>query len=130
MKQVWIVDDDEAIARAVQLMCRLLNYESRWLPGARPAAQALLSGQVPDLILLDINMPQVSGLELLEFLRSRQEFKEVPVVMLSSETADVLVDRALRLGADAYLAKPAIMDELSTAIQKAFLAHGIHDQTK
>jgi DNA-binding response OmpR family regulator len=130
MKQIWIVDDDEAIAAAVQLMCRMLNFESRWLPGARPAAQALLAGQVPDLILLDINMPKVSGLELLEFLRSRQAFKELPVVMLSSETADILVDRALRLGADAYLVKPALVDELSAAIRKAFLAHGIHDQTK
>jgi DNA-binding response OmpR family regulator len=70
-------------------------------------------------------MPVVSGLELLEFMRSRKEFKEIPVVMLTSEAADVLVDKSMGMGADAYVTKPAAVDEMEEAIQKAFRAHGI-----
>jgi two-component system alkaline phosphatase synthesis response regulator PhoP len=124
MKRIWIVDDDEEMSRAVQLMLKLLEYESRAFLGARPAAQALLGGERPDLFILDINMPEVSGIDFLEFLRRRSESKNLPVIMLSTEAADVTVDRALALGADAYVTKPVAIDELERAIQKALIAHG------
>ncbi len=124
MKLVWIVDDDEEMIRAVQLMLRLLDYETRYFLGARPAARELLSGKRPDLFILDINMPEVSGLDMLEFLRRRKDFQEIPVVMLSTEAADVLIDRALALGADAYVTKPVATDELKAALEKALRAHG------
>ena len=125
MKQVWIIDDDEEMIHAVELMLRLLDFQTCFFLGARPAALELLSGHRPDLLLLDINMPVVSGLELLEFIRSRKEFKEIPVVMLTSEAADVLVDKSIGMGADAYVTKPAAVSEMEEAIQKAFRAHGI-----
>jgi two-component system KDP operon response regulator KdpE len=124
MKKIWIVDDDEEMIRAVQLMLKLLQCETRSFLGARPAAQAILAGEVPDLLILDINMPEVSGLDMLEFLRRRQETLALPIVMLSTEAADVQVDRALAMGADAYVTKPVSLEELETAMQKAFKAHG------
>jgi DNA-binding response OmpR family regulator len=124
MKQVWIVDDDEEMIQAVQLMLKLLEYEPRAFLGARQAAQALLGGERPDLFILDINMPEVSGIDLLEFLRRRKEAMDLPVIMLSTEAADVTMDRALELGADAYITKPVSVDELEQAIEKAILAHG------
>jgi CheY-like chemotaxis protein len=124
MKRIWVVDDDEEMSRAVQLMLKLLECQSRAFLGARPAAQALLAGECPDGFILDINMPEVSGIDLLEFLRRRTESKDVPVIMLSTEAADVTVDRALALGADAYVTKPVAIDELQSALRKAFLAHG------
>jgi CheY-like chemotaxis protein len=124
MKQIWIIDDDEEMIRAVQLMLKLLDFQSRHFLGARPAAQELLTGNHPDMLILDINMPEVSGLDLLEFLRRREDFKEIPVVMLSTEATDVLVDKALGMGADAYVTKPAGLEELEEAILKAFRAHG------
>ncbi|MBI4731017.1 MAG: response regulator [Chloroflexi bacterium] len=125
MKQIWIVDDDEEMVRAVQLMLRLLDFQTRYFLGARPAARELLDGFHPDLFILDINMPEVSGLDLLEFLRRRKDFKEIPIVMLSTEAADVLVDKALAMGADAYVTKPVAVEELEAAMQKAFRAHGV-----
>ena len=122
MKKVWIVDDDEEMIRAVQLMLKLLKFETRHFLGPRPAAQAILAGEVPDLLILDINMPEVSGLDMLEFLRRRRETLNLPVVMLSTEAADVQVDRALAMGADAYVTKPVSIEELETAMQKAFKA--------
>jgi DNA-binding response OmpR family regulator len=125
MRHIWIVDDDEEMCRAVQLMLSLLNFETRYLLDARLAAQELLDGNHPDLIVLDINMPEVSGVDLLEFLRRREEFKRIPVVMLSTEAADVLVDKTMEMGADAYVTKPVAVEELEEAVQKAFHAHGL-----
>jgi len=120
MRQIWIVDDDEEMSRAVSLMLKLLDYEVTSFYNARSAAQALLAGRRPDMMLLDINMPEVSGLDLLEFLRRRKEWKTLPIFMLSTEAADVTVDRALQLGANGYITKPVTLEELERVIRQVF----------
>ena len=124
MKIAWFTDDDQDMIKALSLMLRLLNYETRSFPNARRAARALLAGQRPDLLILDINMPEVSGLDLLEFIRSRRQWDDLPVIMFSSEAADVQVDHALALGADAYIFKPVTLDELEAAIAQAMQKRG------
>jgi DNA-binding response OmpR family regulator len=123
MRKIWIVDDDEEMTRAIQLMLRLIDCEATGYFNARSATQALLAGNRPDLMILDINMPEVSGLDLLEFLRRRAEWKDMPVVMLSTEAADVTVDKALRLGADGYVTKPVTIEELERVIDTALQKH-------
>jgi len=120
MKQIWIVDDDEEMTKAIRLMVELLDCQATGFLNARAAAQALLAGKRPDLMLLDINMPEVTGLDLLEFLRRRPEWKELPIVMLSSEAADVTVDKALEMGADGYVMKPVTIEEIEKALNAAF----------
>ena len=127
MKQIWIIDDDEEMGRAIGLMLRLLACESTLFFSARSAVQALLTGKKPDLMLVDINMPEVSGLDLVEFLRRRPEWKDMPIVMFSSEAADTMVDKALRLGADAYILKPVTLEELEKAISDALSKHAISE---
>jgi CheY-like chemotaxis protein len=126
MKSVWIVDDDEEMIIAMRLMLKLLDCETRHFFSARPAAQALLAGEKPDLLVLDVSMPEVTGIDFLEFLRRRAEWKSLPVVMLSTEAADVTVDKAMSIGADAYVTKPVTIEELESALGKAFRAHGIN----
>jgi len=123
MKTVWIVDDDEEMIYAVRMMLKLLDCEVRHFFSARLAAQALFDGQRPDLFILDINMPGVSGIDFLEFLHRRKDFGMIPVVMLSTEAADLMVDHAMDLGADAYVTKPVALEELDGAMKKAFKAH-------
>jgi len=123
MKQVWVVDDDEEMNQAIGLILKVLECEVTSFHNARSAAQTLLTGKTPDLLILDINMPEVSGLDLLEFLRRRHEWKELPVVMLSSEAADSTVDRALQLGADAYIMKPATIEDLQKAMEISIQKH-------
>jgi DNA-binding response OmpR family regulator len=120
MKEVWVVDDDEEMGRAVGLMLQLLDYTPKLFLNPRPAAQAMLAGKTPDLLILDINMPEVSGLDMLEFLRRRKEWKNLPIIMLSSEAADVMVEKAMQLGADAYTMKPVTIEELEKAMSQAF----------
>jgi CheY-like chemotaxis protein len=101
----------------------MLDCEVTSFHNARSAAQTLLTGKTPQVLVLDINMPEVSGLDMLEFLRRRPEWKELPIVMLSSESADSTVDQALALGADAYIMKPATLEELEKAMTTAVDKH-------
>lgn len=123
MRHVWIIDDDEEMSRAVGLMLNLLDCDTTSFFSVRSAVQRLVAGKIPDLLFLDINMPEVSGFEMLEFLRRRPEWKNLPIVILSSEAADVVVDRALELGADSYVMKPVTIEELENAMATAFSNH-------
>jgi len=118
-KTIWHVDDDEEMLRAMDLMLKMLGYETRFFMHARPAAEALLAGGKPNALLLDINMPEVSGLDMLEFLRRRATWTTLAIVMLSTEAADVTVDKAMQLGADGYITKPVTLDELERELNKA-----------
>jgi two-component system alkaline phosphatase synthesis response regulator PhoP len=120
VNNIWVVDDDEEMVQAVSLMLKMLDCKARAFRDARSAARALLAGDCPELILLDINMPEVSGLDLLEFIRRRGTWKKMPVLMISTEAVDAQIDRALELGADGYLVKPVTIDELEEAIINAF----------
>lgn len=120
MKTAWLVDDDQEMSTAVGLMLKMLGFQTRAFLSAPSAGKALLQDPPPDLILLDINMPKVSGKDFLEFLRLRDEYKHLPVVMLSSEFTDVQISEVLDLGADAYVSKPVSTEELEDAIEQAF----------
>ena len=118
MKHAWIIDDDDEMSHAVRLMLELLDFEVRTYREARRAAQVLLSGQRPDLIVLDINMPEVTGMDFLEFVNMRKELKGLPIIMLSTEASDVRVDEAMKLGASGFVSKPVTIEELETVIGK------------
>jgi DNA-binding response OmpR family regulator len=119
MPITWMVDDDADITQAMERMMRLLGYTLLGFSNAGKAGMAILKGERPDLILIDVNMPEVSGLELLSFIRSRVSWNNVPAIMVSAETADVAVDEALRRGADAYLFKPSTLGEVKKAVAEA-----------
>jgi two-component system chemotaxis response regulator CheY len=118
MRPAWIIDDDDEMSHAVRLMLELLDFEVKTWREARSAAQALLAGHRPDLIVLDINMPEVTGMDFLEFLSMRKELKDLSVIMLSTEASDVKVDEAMKLGASGFVSKPVTIEELETVIAK------------
>jgi len=124
MKKIWIVDDDQEMAHAVTLMLKLLNCEARHFLNARFAAKAILDGDRPDMLILDINMPEVNGIMMLEFVRQRPEVKNLPVIMLSSEATDLQIDEAMNKGADAYVTKPVTLEELEQAMKTSFQRRG------
>jgi two-component system chemotaxis response regulator CheY len=114
--KIWFVDDDYEMCQAVRLMLGLLNHEMRQFNNPRIAAVSLNQGEKPDLLLLDINMPEVNGIDLLEYIRRRPEWKDLPILMFSSEATDQQIDECLKLGADGFVGKPVTIDELETAI--------------
>jgi two-component system phosphate regulon response regulator PhoB len=123
MPLAWVVDDDDEMRQAIKLMLELIDYEVHVYRDARAASKDLVQGVIPDFIILDIMMPQVTGIDMLEFMRRRPESKAIPVVMLSSETTDIQVDEAMELGADAFVFKPVTIDELEAAIRRAIRKH-------
>lgn len=123
MRNIWTVDDDEEMSRAIGLMLQMLDCDVTAFNNVRAAAQMFASGRKPDLLILDINMPEVTGLDMVEFLRRRPDTKDLPIVMLSSEAGDTMVDKALELGADSYVMKPVTIEELDKAMAAAFYKH-------
>jgi CheY-like chemotaxis protein len=121
MKTAWYVDDDQEMIQAISLMMRLLGFEVVPFLTARKCAGELLNSR-PDLLILDVNMPEVSGIDMLEFIRTKPELDHLPVMMLSSEHTDIQVQKALEKGADAYVMKPAMLADLEQAIERAFAA--------
>jgi DNA-binding response OmpR family regulator len=119
MRVAWIVDDDDEMSQAVNLMLRLLDYQCEIFRDARSTGRQMLQGRKPNIFILDINMPNVSGIDLLQFIRTREGFQQIPVVMLSSETTDAQVDEAMRVGADAFVFKPVTIEELEEALDTA-----------
>lgn len=116
MRHAWIIDDDDEMSHAVKLMLELLDFEVKTWRDARPAAQALLAGERTDLIVLDINMPEVTGMDFLEFIGMRKELQGLRVIMLSTEASDVRVDQAMKLGARGFVSKPVTIEELESVI--------------
>jgi two-component system, OmpR family, alkaline phosphatase synthesis response regulator PhoP len=123
MRDVWVVDDDKEMSRAVGMMLELLDCKVTVFNSIRSAARTLVAGHTPDLILLDVNMPEISGLDMIEFLRRRPQSQDLPIVMLSSEATESTIDKALELGADSYITKPVSMEELDKAMATAFYKH-------
>lgn len=120
MKTAWFIDDDEEMGRAVRLMLDMLGYSVRLFHNVRDAARILQYGERPNVLILDVNMPEISGWDMLEFIRRNSRWDDLPLIMLSSEFAEVQIDRALEMGADAYVVKPVMIDELEAALTAAF----------
>ncbi len=115
----WIIDDDAEIRSALTTMCTILGYETQAFDSPSKAGQTLLSGVTPKLIFLDINMPGVSGFEFLKFVREKERWKKMIIIMVTSESDETQVEKAIRMGADGYVFKPINFDELKMAIRIA-----------
>jgi len=76
--------------------------------------------EIPDLILLDINLPDISGIDLLTRLKSDNRFAKIPVVMLTGSNVDDDIQRSYDLGASTYLVKPISKDALMLVVQNIF----------
>ncbi|UCG38930.1 MAG: response regulator [bacterium] len=72
----------------------------------------------PDLVITDINMPDINGLEVVRFVKQSENFMHVPVIIVTTEGRDVDRERGLRLGADRYLIKPFEPDELQKFVRE------------
>jgi two-component system, OmpR family, KDP operon response regulator KdpE len=116
--KVLVVDDEPPIRKLLRMGLSTQGYEILEAPNGK-ASLDLLS-QNPDLVVLDLGLPDMQGLELLRMMRARNE--AVPIVVLSSRGDEVGKVQALDLGADDYITKPFGMDEL-LARMRAALRH-------
>jgi two-component system chemotaxis response regulator CheY len=77
-----------------------------------------LPEESPDLVITDINMPDINGLEVVRFVKQHENFKHIPVIIVTTEGREVDRQRALNLGADRYLVKPFEPEELQEFVNE------------
>lgn len=115
--RILVVDDDEGLQKLVTTLLERAGMDHVSALNATQAAQTLKQGPLPDLILLDLMLPDVSGIEFLTQMRSRQTFDNIPVVILSALADPDQIREGLNAGADRYLTKPYIANNLITTVQ-------------
>ena len=122
--KILVVDDEPPIRKLLRMGLSTQGYEVLDAPNGETALELL--AQSPDLIVLDLGLPDIQGLELLRTMRARNE--SVPIVVLSSRGDEAGKVEALDLGADDYITKPFGMDELlarmRAALRHQLQAHG------
>ncbi len=117
-KRIMIVDDSASM-RSFIISC-LEEIDNLSFFEAKTGFEALKElprGGIA-LIISDINMPDINGLELLSFVKKSEYYKHIPVLMISTETKEEDLKRALTLGADAYLTKPFSSQALKDEVKK------------
>jgi two-component system KDP operon response regulator KdpE len=123
--KVLVVDDERPIRKLLRMGLSTQGYEILEAPDGKTSLELL--AQKPDLVILDLGLPDIQGLDLLKMMRARNE--TVPIMVLSSRSDGSGKVQALDLGADDYVTKPFGMDEL-LARMRAALRHQLQVQTE
>ncbi len=112
-----VVDDSITMRKATGNLLRRIGFE---VMTARDGVDALsqLHEQKPDIILLDVEMPRMDGFEFASIIRNDQDFRHLPIIMITSRTGNKHRERALEIGVNAYLGKPYQEEELIWQMQK------------
>ena len=108
---ILCADDDEDILSLVALRLRRAGYEVVQAHDGHEALELARSHR-PDVAVLDVMMPRLTGHEVLAAIRSDDELRELKVVLLSARVQEADIERGMEAGADAYLAKPFRADDL------------------
>jgi two-component system chemotaxis response regulator CheY len=115
-RKVLVVDDSKLLHRMFEMMLR--QYPLVHAYDGKEALQRLSENRDVDLVLLDMNMPKMNGLELLEAMKADAAMKKIPVVLVSTEGSDEQTQRGLQAGAAAYVKKPFKNEELIAVVQR------------
>lgn len=113
---IYSVEDDEAIQELITYVLESDGYRTALFKDVEALYQGLEKA-LPSLILLDIMLPQVDGLRILEKLKSEKDTREIPVIILSAKTSELDKVKGLDLGADDYISKPFSVLEFSARIR-------------
>jgi CheY-like chemotaxis protein len=111
--KILVVDDEKVMRELLTLHLRDAGYEV--LAAEDPvAAGPLVLKEKPDLLIVDVHMPYMTGYEFVAALKSDPETRDIPVIFLSTD--DDVADQARKLGAAAFLSKPVTVDKLLKAV--------------
>ena len=102
---IWCVDDDNTIREIEVYTLEQTGFEARGFADGMSMLEALKT-EIPELIVLDIMMPEIDGIEVLKKLRSKEEYKDIPVIMATAKGTEMDKIGGLNSGADDYLVKP------------------------
>ncbi len=127
---ILLVDDDENDALLVKMAFQKNGIQNpvQWAKDGLEAV-AYLNGEggyanrqvhpFPEVLILDLKMPRMSGLELLAWIRDHPEFKVIPTIIMTSSKLDADIEKAYNLGANTYMLKPSSLEELIKMVRAA-----------
>lgn len=118
LKQVLLVEDDRFLRRACEKSLRQQGFNVSTAPDGEEALRAIRA-EPPDLILLDLLMPKVSGIEVLKDLRSDEKTRDIPVIILTNSSKETDVREIESLGVSGYLVKANLsLEELGNQVRQ------------
>lgn len=119
LKTLLAIDDEKSILMILDFVFGK-KYNVIQKSNGKEALDWMQQGNMPDVIIADLNMPEMNGMEFIEHIRSSGFFREIPLIMLSGNeiTADKI--KCLKAGADDYLIKPFNPEELEARIDNIF----------
>ena len=117
-KTVLIIEDEEDAADMFAEMMRVSGYRVLKTSSSTPAL-TLMAAEKPDVVILDIMMPEVSGLDILRQMHQDPELANIPVVVVSAKSMPADIKIGMEAGASMYLTKPVGFSELKEAIERA-----------
>ena len=117
MKKILIVDDEPNIVMSLEYIFKKEDFE---VFIARDGAEAIeiVENSIPDIILLDIMMPNVDGYQVLNYLKERETLRKIKVIFLSAKNKSSDIELGLQLGADKYISKPFSVKNLVVEVKE------------
>jgi two-component system, chemotaxis family, chemotaxis protein CheY len=117
-KKVMIIDDSNTMRKIISRSLRQagLEFETILEAGDGQIALDLLKQESPDIILSDINMPNMNGIEFLKEKAANENIKDIPVIMITTESGNDIISEAMSLGAKGSIKKPFTPDEVQSVI--------------
>jgi CheY-like chemotaxis protein len=117
-KTVLIIEDEEDAAELFAEMMRVSGFRVLKTSNSAPAL-SLMATEKPDVIILDIMMPEISGLDILRQMRRDPELARIPVVVVSAKSMPTDIKNGMEAGASTYLTKPVGFLDLKEAVERA-----------
>lgn len=117
MSMIHLIDDSATMLMSMEMLLKRAGYDIVKSPNAEKALEQL-EGISPKLIITDLNMPGMNGIELIQKIKSNNKFRFTPILMLTTESQQTRREEAKRAGATGWLVKPVEPEDLLNIIQQ------------
>ena len=126
-KTILIVDDEPDILRLTSLRLKKLGFDIITAIDGREAVRTVKSKK-PDLILLDLALPLLSGDEVGKKIKNDEDLRHIPIILFSAGSDSITAEKAKELGANDYIVKPFGSDELTSKVEKMLQMGGFNEK--
>lgn len=123
MAKILIAEDEPDIRELVAFMLRFAGYEVLAASNGEEAVQTA-TREVPDLVLMDVRMPRMTGYDACRIMKANPDLRDIPVVFLSAKGQESEIQSGLEAGAEEYLLKPFSPDELTNRVRSILSKFG------
>lgn len=123
-KKILLADDEKTLRSLLQVLLEEAGYEFIEAEDGKAALEKAKKSR-PDLIILDVNMPKMTGFQVLEQLKKDSKTRDIPVIMLTTRGGQEDIEAGMELDADKYIPKPFDSKNLIEEIRKTFAVRGM-----